>query len=189
MRREDCEITTIEWRRSREKHVTNYSKRPDITSVVIITRQHLRGGVITRAHSLTHALIEIEVLAQTKINHDEWRSGRVAFEEEVFKFQIAMDNPFPMKIVNAGEHVAHETGRTIFTKHKALIFSRSQQLIELSTPTEELSLLAERKENLPTQVSHQVDRSSTKEDILKLDDIRVVNLTKNLNFRVKFPKC
>jgi hypothetical protein len=125
---------TVERRGSREEHVADDPQRPDIAPVVVITRQHLRGGVVTGADPLIHSLVEIEVFAQTKVNHDQGRGGGVALKEKIFKFQITMDNSFAVEVVNAGEHVAHETSCTIFTKDVALVFARGQQLIELPTP-------------------------------------------------------
>mmetsp|Transcript_16121 Transcript_16121/g.32670 ORF Transcript_16121/g.32670 Transcript_16121/m.32670 type:complete len:249 (+) Transcript_16121:222-968(+) len=107
----------IEWREATEKNVENDSQTPDINSfVVLLLLQNLGGNVSRGSAGCSHHAVALSLLelCKTEICDLDWRLLGLVRVDEVFRFEVTMNNSNFVKVGQGSGNAINEYGSFLF---------------------------------------------------------------------------
>lgn len=173
---QDVGITVpIERRIAAEQNVANHPTAPNITLLIVTTLQHLRCDVVRGAGLGLHLLSgrHLVILGQAKVDHFDGRIWIPVLEQEILWFDVTMNEVVVVQIAHCSQDLLHVSGGTTLIERSGGIASFVL-----------LSLFQDAVEELTTgaEFHDQVDLLGIDEDLVELDDVRVVQRRLNVNF-------
>ena len=98
---------SIEGRTASQQNEENDAAAPYVTFLIVVLSEDFWGDVVRRAVLLFHPLIFVEGLRGPEINHHDRVDCSGLVEQQIFRFQIAMDDVALVAVVNRREDLAH----------------------------------------------------------------------------------
>lgn len=154
---------TKKWRIASEKQVKNHSTRPNVTRLVVLALQNLRGDIIARAELLSHFGVGVVVVGSAEVNDFDEAVVLPRVVEDVFWFQVTMDNLVGVDVVKGRDHLPDSPSRFFFR----------ESLLQVN-PLVKLSSLA--------KFSDDVEVGVVLEELQDFYDVRVVASLEDVDF-------
>lgn len=90
----------IERRVASQENVEDYSTTPQVTLLVIVLLEHLRGDVVWRAELLAHLLARVEDTRGAKVNDGHFGRTSVFVEEKILWLQVSVHDVSAVAVVD-----------------------------------------------------------------------------------------
>jgi len=95
--------TTIKWRDSRQNNVSDYTSRPDVALLSVVSVQNFWCDVVGRSDLLAELLLWIKNLRSSEIDYLDLVKLLTGLQKYVFGLQVSMHNVMGVAVVNTGK--------------------------------------------------------------------------------------
>ncbi len=106
-------VFAFERRKVVDDHIQNNTNRPYIAFFIISSSKNFWSNIVGSPNSRSQRFIQLQLRGNTKIN-DLNQSSRF-LKQHVFRFDIPVNNPFGMKIMECTQYLFHYTFCLVFT--------------------------------------------------------------------------
>ena len=146
---------SIEGGHSREKNICDDTTGPDVTLLVVVLVEDLRGDVVRSAELLVEVTVGVVDEGRAEVDDLDLVELFVLLEQDVLGLQVTMHDVGLVAVVDAGEDLFHEDSSIALA-----------ELTTLEDLVEELTTFAD--------LSNQVIALLILEELVHLDDVRVI---------------